>query len=181
MVNTFSKASFLPNSCFLFRLLIQSSLIFPDWAVQCFLCSHLIITRSLHLQKIKCTRHCWADVYTFNIELGIFLTWMNSCFLCNTCSLQGLKSTQNQQSGWGHPIFEWEGTKLYRNKLCCVSRPQVSMQLQRLCCYLCLSFPCLNQLFSPPGSNLLVAAQQQVSYSEFSPHPQLSPQKIRAA
>lgn len=52
MLSTFSKTIFLPVLCFLFRLLTQSSsLIFPDWAVQCFLCSHLTTTRSLHLHE----------------------------------------------------------------------------------------------------------------------------------
>lgn len=52
MVSTFSKTSFLPELCALFRLLTQSSsLIFQDWAVQCFLCSHLTTTRSLHLHE----------------------------------------------------------------------------------------------------------------------------------
>lgn len=52
MISTFSKASFLPKLCFLFRLLTQSSsVIFPGWAVQCFLCSHLTTTGSLHLHE----------------------------------------------------------------------------------------------------------------------------------
>lgn len=95
------------------------------------------------MRNIKCTRHCWADVYTPSIwSLASFCPEWTSAFLHNTCSLQGLKSTQTQPSVWSHPIFEWERTKLYRNKLCCVSRPQVPMQLQRLCCFL-YAFPFL--------------------------------------
>lgn len=33
------------------------------------------------MRKVKCTRHCWADVYISNMELGNFLTWMNSLLL----------------------------------------------------------------------------------------------------
>lgn len=84
------------------------------------------------MRRVKRTRHCRACLY-LQYGLCIFLTWMNWCF-----SMQYLQSGRAENHSkpdvWMRLYLGGKGQSY--TEISCVSRPQVQMQLQRLCCYL---------------------------------------------